>query len=500
MVPEPPSRDELRALGESLHLDLTDEELEDFEALVEGTLGMYETVQSASSAEQRSTPGAETRESSRATDDDPYNAWITRCDVSRDVDGPLSGWRIGLKDNVSLAGVEMTCGSAVMEGYVPSIDAEIVDRLLDAGGRIVGKNAMDDMAFAGNGSSGAFGPTVNPRSEDHLAGGSSAGGAAAVAAGEVDLAIGTDQGGSVRVPAAWTGVVGHKPTFGLVPYTGIVGLRHPLDHVGTFTNSTTDAARTLTVLAGRDPFDSRQPEPVPAERYERALDGDVTDLAVGVVEEGFGREGSDPAVDEMTRDAIDRLADAGATVESVSVPSFEIAPDVYTVAMLEGLVATVRSETLGYNRRGWHDTDLATAFGRLRRERGGALPATVKVGLLAGAYANDAFHATYYAKAMNLLEEMTETYDDLFDAYDLLAMPASPETAQRRRPNIGRIEFVARAWTSLANASVFNVTGHPALSVPAGQADGLSVGLQLVGERFADATVLNAGYALEGTG
>jgi amidase len=493
----PPTRAEIRELGADLYLDLTDEEVEQFRDLVAGSLGMYETIRDLGQPDHDLTPDRELDTGHRARENDPYNAWITRCEIEGDADGPLAGWEVGLKDTVSLAGVEMTCGSRVMEGYTPNVDATVVTRLLDAGATIVGKNNMDDMALGANGSTSAFGPIRNPHDDDHLAGGSSGGGAAAVAAGEVDLAIGGDQGGSVRAPAAWSGVVGFKPTHGLVPYTGIAGLENTIDHVGTFTETVSETARALSVLAGRDGHDPRQPASVPVSKYESALDDPLEDLSVAVVEEGFTREGSEERVNLRVHEALDVLEDGGATVEEVSMPIHEAASDVYTVALMEGALAAFEGEGLGHNWDGWYNVSWLESFGKFRRAQGGDFPPTVKLVLLTAAYTAEQYHSKFYAEAMNLRREITREYESLLESYDIAAMPTTPQTAQEHDPNIDGPEFIFRSWANLPNLSPFNVTGQPALSLPVHESDELPVGIQLVGSRHDDRTVLQAGDSLE---
>jgi amidase len=492
----PPTEQDIRELGEQLHLDLGPEEVADFRRLVADGLDAYETVREYADPTEGSRLGDRETGGRVPAAEDPYNAWITDCTVRTDAAGPLAGWDVAVKDNVAVAGVEMTCGSRVMEGYVPPRDATIVRRLLDAGARIVGKTNMDDFAFTGNGHSSAFGPTLNPHDDDYLAGGSSGGSAIAVAEGEAKLAIGADQGGSIRVPAAWTGTVGHKPTHGLVPYTGIVGIENTIDHVGPMARDVETVARALTVLAGRDPDDPRQPDEVPTRQYEDALDGDVSSLSVGVIEEGFDRPERTDRVNERTREGLAALEDRGATVETVSLPIHHDAVDIYTVALNEGTVAAVRGEGVGHNWRGRYDTAWVDAFGKFRRAHGGELPASVKYTLLVGAYTADRYHSRYYAKAMNLRREVRARYDEALETYDLLATPTTPQTPHEYVPDQDRFAFLDDAWGSLGNTCQFNATGHPAVSVPLEPVDGLPVGLQLVGSHFEDATVLNAASAL----
>ena len=202
---------------------------------------------------------------------DPLNAIVRRCSVKGSPSGRLAGKRVGLKDNICVAGIPSTSGSRVMAGYVPDMDATIVTRLLDAGAEIVAILNMDDFAFSGSGHISAYGPVLNPHDREHLAGGSSGGSAAALYYDDIDMTIGCDQGGSIRTPASWCGVVGLKPTFGLVPYTGIFSADATIDHVGPMGRSAVDVALMLEVIAGRDPLDPRQ-QNVPVQRYTEALD------------------------------------------------------------------------------------------------------------------------------------------------------------------------------------------------------------------------------------
>ena len=493
-----PTVDEIQDLGAQLHLDLTPAEAEAFRDRIADGLDAYETVRDHGQPATAS-PDRPYDAGHRVRDDDPYNAWITACDIRSERDGPLAGWDVAVKDNVAVGGVEMTCGSQVMEGYVPAGDATIVTRLLDAGARIVGKTNMDDMAFTGNGHTSAFGPTLNPHDPERVSGGSSGGSAIAVAEETVDLGIGADQGGSIRVPAAWCGVVGHKPTLGLVPYTGIAGIENTIDHVGPITRTVETAAEALTVLAGKDPKDPRQPDEVPVREYGADLTGDPTNLSVGVVEEGFTRPEASDAVNETVRAGLDALADAGATVESVSFPLHEDAVDIYSVALAEGTVAAFRGEGVGHNWLGWFNVDWIESFGKFRRAQGGDFPPSFKYNLLLGAYTSERYHSTYYAQAMNLRRDLREAYDDLLAEFDVLAMPTVPGLPKRYVPDQDIHAVLDDAWGSLANTCQFNATGHPALSVPTGTTAGLPVGTMFVGRHFDDETVLDAGRALEAT-
>lgn len=430
--------------------------------------------------------------------EDPLNAFVTRCWIEGAPEGLLAGYEIGVKDNVAVAGVEMTCGSKLFDGYVPRHDATIVTRLLDAGATITGKTNMEDMAFSGSGELSATGAVLNPVSRNHIAGGSSSGSAAAVVAGDVDVAIGGDQGGSIRIPAAWSGCVGHKPTHGLVPYTGIVGLGHSFDHVGPMATTVADCARTLDVLAGTDPLDPRQGTVVPPEAgYEAALDTSPEDVTIGVLEEGFGHETSEAGVDDGVRTALDDFEDRGAEVREVSVPMHLDGLPIWNAIVAEEFAALVRSEGVGHYGKGFYDTHLAAFFAKARRTRANDYLSTVKLTLIVGEYLATQYHGHYYAKAQNLRRELSSAYDEALTDVDVLAMPTTPGTAHELRDDLTRAETIERALSMLANTAPFDVSGHPGLSVPCGTVGGLPVGLMFVGERGADATVLAAGAAFE---
>ena len=493
---QPPTPAEIREYARRHHIDLTDQEVEDFEAAITETLLGYERLDQLPDYRPRVEYTDRDPGYRPGPDEDPLNAFVTKCKVTGADDGPLADYEVGLKDNVNLAGVELTVGSKLFEGYVPSTDATIVTRLLDAGATITGKLNMEDMAFSGSGELSATGPVLNPVDSDYIAGGSSSGSAAAVGNGDVDVAIGGDQGGSIRIPAAWSGLVGHKPTHSLVPYTGIVGLGRSFDHAGPICSTVDDCARVLNVIAGKDGLDPRQGV-VPTDDYREALSDDPSDVTVGVLEEGFDRETGESGVDETVRDALAAFEDAGATVTEVSVPMHLDGLTIWNAIALEETAATVDSEGVGHYGKGFYDTQLADAFGRARRSDADDYITTLKLTLVLGEYLADEYRGHYYAKAQNLSRKLAEEYDDALADVDVLAMPTTPQTAHAVDESISRLEAIDRALNMLHNTSPFDVTGHPATSVPAGTADGLPVGLMLIGERFDDATVLSSAYAFE---
>lgn len=493
----PPTAEDLLELGDRLWLNLTDDEVAAFLDLIESDMEAYETVRTYT-PEQR-LGGAEVRSRNAGTrvsrGDDPHNAWVSSCRISGADDGPLSGMEVAVKDNISVAGVEMTCGSSVVEGYAPDVDAVVVTRLLDAGADIVGKTNMDAMGTSTTGHS-AFGPIHHPTVEGRLAGGSSGGSAVVVANGDVDAALGTDQGGSVRIPAAHCGIVGLKPTYGLVPYTGCIGLEYAVDHPGPMARDVETVASLLSVIAGKSTTDARQPRSVTSESYASDLTGDVHGCSIGILQEGFEQPNGDERVLDVVRDAIDCFDACGASTEGVSIPMHANVDAIHTVTSSEGLVAAVSGEGLGHGPKTWYDTAWVDAFGKFRRAHGDEFPASLKLSLLMGAYTSKNYHSRYYGQGMNMILDLQDEYEAAFEEVDLLAMPTVAATAPEHKPEQDEFDRL-RADGQPSNTAPFNLTGHPAISVPVGTVDELPVGLMIIGPQFADDVVLNAGLVVQ---
>src|SRR5215218_7335142 len=299
---QPPDPAAIRRVGEHYGLGLSDADAAAFSPFVHGLLRSWDAVEELYAA---SVPTAPERSWTRPDPaDNPYNAWYVTTSITEAGEGPLSGTTVAVKDNTAVAGVPMMNGSATLEGFVPLRDATVVSRLLAAGATITGKAVCEDLCFSGGSHTSCTGPVRNPWDPSRTTGGSSSGSAALVAAGEVDLALGGDQGGSIRMPSAFSGIVGHKPTHGLVPYTGAFPIELTIDHLGPITRTVADAALALDVLAGRDGLDPRQPAGLTPQQYAAALGGDVSGLRVGVLAQGFGiEELSEPGVDETVRAA-----------------------------------------------------------------------------------------------------------------------------------------------------------------------------------------------------
>ncbi|AOW79411.1 amidase [Halodesulfurarchaeum formicicum] len=493
-----PSKSELAEIAASLGINLSDAELRDYLDLAEITLDDYETIQSTPEPDRKPTEFSyRDRSSGYKPTDNPYNAWITKTDIQPETGGPLAGKRVGLKDNIALAGVEMTAGSQLLRGYIPDIEAPVVQRLMDAGATISGKLNMDEFGFSASGDYSAYGTVTNPWDDDHLAGGSSSGCGAALAADEVDIAIGADQGGSIRIPASWCGVVGLSPTTGLVPYTGIIPMDFSIDHVGPMARSVEEVAEALDVLAGPDDIDPRQPADLPEHDYTETLGKDVSDITVAVLEEGFNHPESDDGVNAEVRAGIERLKAAGATIEEVSIPMHHDAPPIALLIWSYGGLQVLKQGAQGSLLEGWYNTKLSQIFSKSWQSSADQLTDAAKATLLAMEYLNQKQQNTLYAKAQNLSYALEDEYDRILAEADVIAMPTVPTKPLTDDPDLDRVDRVLRTFPPTKNTCPFVLTGHPSISVPVGTDDGLPVGLMLVADHFAEQTLLQVAQTVE---
>jgi amidase len=491
-----PTPSELVAVGKQLGMNLSEHDVTFFLETMAGSVGVYALLDGMSD----NLPPVKyprSRGHRPEGEENKYNAWYYKAEVKGAPTGKLAGKSVALKDNVCLAGVPMMNGASTLEGYVPDVDATIVTRILDAGGTIAGKVHCEYFCFSGGSHTGAAGPVHNPRKMGYSAGGSSSGSAAVVAAGEVPLSIGGDQGGSIRIPAAYCGIYGMKPTHGLVPYTGIMPIENTLDHTGPMSATVADNALLLEVLAGPDGLDPRQIG-VKTAAYTKALTGDASGLRIGVLKEGFGHAVSEPVVDALVRKGADRFKELGATVEEVSVPMHLVGPAIWTPIAVEGATwQMMNGNGYGFNWKGLYVTSLIDAHANWR-SRADELSETLKSTILFGQYVLNKHRGHYYAKAQNLARKLTAAYDAVLDRYDLLVMPTLPMRATKI-PGMGapRMETIERAFEMLGNTAPFDVTGHPAMTVPCGMSDGLPAGLMLVGKHWDESTVYRAAHAFE---
>lgn len=494
-----PTPMQLLAVAEQCGLSLTDEDVASFRGLMQGPVEAYNAV-AAMPDELPPVNYPRTVGVRPLPHENPHNAWYRKVSVKGAASGKLKGKTIALKDNIMLAGVPMMNGSATLEGFVPDFDATVVTRILDAGGEILGKVHCESFCMSGGSHTGATGPVHNPHKLGYSAGGSSSGSGVVVALGEADMAMGGDQGGSIRMPASFCGVYGMKPTWGLVPYTGIMPIEIFVDHTGPMTATVADNALLLEVIAGDDGYDPRIKAPK-VEDYTGALGGGVSGLRIGVLAEGFGHPNSEAAVSESVREAAKRLGSLGATVEDVSIPMHALGGAIWTPIGVEGMTQTMMfGDGYGLSRSDLYSTALMKAH-RGWRMQAQALSETTKLFLLLGTYINNNFGSRHYGKAVNLSRRLTAAYDAAFKDYDLLLMPTTPMKAPPLPPpNATREEYVGRALEMLANTAPFDISHHPAMSLPCGMVDGLPVGLMLVGRHFEETTIYRAAHAFEKAG
>ena len=491
----------LQRIAAAHHFELDKEELRAFKASIAASLRGFERLQAM---EEPAVPlkyarGGGTRP---AREQNPHGGWAWKSSVRGAPEGPLQGKTIVVKDNVAVAGMPMINGSPLLEGYVPSADATIVTRILDAGGEIVGKAVCENLCFSGGSHTSYPEPVRNPRDPGRMAGGSSSGSAALVAAGACDMAIGGDQGGSIRIPSAWCGIVGLKPTWGLVPYTGAFPIEPSLDHVGPMAATVREVALLLDVIAGRDGVDPRQvntPFELPSHAVQ--LGGGPRGLRIGILQEGFGSERADARAESAVKEAAARFEKLGCQVAPVTIPLHRSGLDIWSGIATEGAWSTmVRDNAMGHGFEAAFDVRLIDTYGKARRAQAQQYSATVKAVILLGQYLDEAYGGMLYAKAQNLRRVLRGAYDDALSRFDLLLMPTTPQLPPPLPQHPGLDEYLGVALDMMANTAAFDATGHPAMSLPCGQVDGLPVGMMLVGRRFDEGSILRAAYGFEQAG
>ncbi len=513
MPTSPLSADRVAATAASLGMDLSDAEAERFAERVNEELPGYAALDGFAGDEADRDVALRDVRYDPGPDDDPLNAFITRCTVEGADDGPLSGLDVAVKDNVALAGVPLTCGSRVFEGVVPGSNASVADRLLDAGARIVGKTNMDELAYGPTSETSQFGPVRNPADEARVAGGSSSGSAAAVAAGggsgsysgsaAVDAALGSDTGGSVRIPASFCGVVGFKPTWGAVPRDGFVDLAYTLDHIGPLARDVETAALVFDAVAGYDPRDpsSALAREIPVGECAASLSDapEVGDLSLGVPEELFADHVSAP-VRERVEGVVKSLAAAGAEIERVSLPTVPESVYVWNAITNTELAAAFRRYGIPIERPGPFDSVRTDGMAAAIRGSGVGFGDVVREKTILGSHLLDRYGGRHYVRARNACARLREEFAAALDGRDALVSPTMPVVA----PELGAWQAHSYGASDdgidvpLAyNTRPANLAGVPAISVPAGEVDGLPIGVQFVGERSDDAHLLRVARTFE---
>lgn len=431
--------------------------------------------------------------------EDPYRAWLWRCDIGGG-DGLLAGKTVSFKDHISVASIPQVFTSQAMEGFVPDVDATIVTRVLAAGGHVTGKHMM-------NGFNGDYGRPLNPHDPERMTGGSSSGSGAALAAGEVDISFGGDQGGSIRLPAAYCGVVGLKPTFGLVSHFGAgFAFEQSVDHVGPMARAVEDVARGLQAVAGYDELDPRQRRGIPDELDVLSdLDGGVKGLRIGILEEGFA-DPIEPEVGAGVMAAIGVLERLGAEVRRISVPAHTELSAAYAGLVFEGALALFQTGFFGTGAKTYYPVPVITAISRMWAQHADLLPARTKMNLLVGLLSRQTYHGGVYAKAHNARAAYIAAFDRALAEVDILALPTARTVAPYPDPvpadPLAAVEMTLRRnWMLMptaGNTKPTNYTGHPALAVPCGKVGKLPISLQLIGRHMEDGLLLRAAHAYQG--
>jgi aspartyl-tRNA(Asn)/glutamyl-tRNA(Gln) amidotransferase subunit A len=405
--------------------------------------------------------------------------------------GPLAGIPTAIKDVMCTKGVRTTCGSKMLDNFVPVYTSTAVQRLLDDGIVMTGKTNMDEFAMGSSTENSAFYPTRNPWDLNRVPGGSSGGSAAVVAADEAIFSLGSDTGGSIRQPAALCGIVGMKPTYGLVSRYGLVAFASSLDQIGPFTKDVTDCAIVLNHLVGHDKKDSTSVE-IDKPDYTKSLVNSFKGLKIGVPKELMA-EGIDPKVKEVIDNALKLMAQNGAVVAETSLPNLEYGLSAYyIIAPAEASSNLARFDGVRYGYRAADPEDLMDMYTRTRAEGFGD---EVKRRIMLGTYALSAgYYDAYYGKAQKARTLIVRDFSKAFEDYDVLVSPTSPTTAFKIGEKTG--DPLQMYLSDICTIPV-NLAGLPGISIPCGTVDGLPVGLQIIGKALDEETLLRVAYSFE---
>jgi aspartyl-tRNA(Asn)/glutamyl-tRNA(Gln) amidotransferase subunit A len=430
------------------------------------------------------------------------NAYITKTfdsalDEAKRIDGlsekpPLAGMLISIKDNICTKGIQTTCGSKILTGFIPPYDATVISKLKASGAIIIGKTNMDEFAMGSSTENSFFGPTRNPWNLEHVPGGTSGGSAAAVAANETIVALGSDTGGSIRQPASFCGVVGLKPTYGRVSRFGLIAHASSFDQIGPITKDVTDAALLMKVISGYDPADSTSAEIGVPDYISCLLEEELKDIKIGIPVEYFA-EGIDPEVKSSVLQAISLISENGATCENVSMPHTEYAISCYYILVSsEASSNLARYDGVQYGLR----IDGENLIDMYRRTRTEGFGDEVKRRIMLGTYSLSAgYYDAYYLKAQKVRRLIKQDFDKAFEKYDALITPVSPSPAFK----IGdKISDPLQMYLADIYTVTINLAGLPAINVPCGfSKDGLPIGLQIICKPFDEQTLLKVAFALE---
>ncbi|CUU47637.1 Asp-tRNA(Asn)/Glu-tRNA(Gln) amidotransferase subunit GatA [Clostridium beijerinckii] len=407
--------------------------------------------------------------------------------------GRLAGIPIAIKDNICTEGVNTTCASKMLEDFIPPYDATVIKKLLAEDAIIIGKTNMDEFAMGSSNENSAFKKTLNPRDITRVPGGSSGGSAAAVAAKFAPVSLGSDTGGSIRQPAAFCGVVGLKPTYGLVSRFGLIAFGSSLDQIGPFSNSVEDSAYILNIISGTDEYDSTSIRDLKEIDYTAGLQDGIKGMKIGVPEEFFG-EGLDEEIKESVKNSLDKLKELGAEVETFSLPIIkEGLAAYYIMSSAEASTNLDRYDGIRYGYKTPNYTNLDELVENSRTEGFGA---EVKRRIMLGTYAlASGYYDAYYKKADAFRRKLRYDLKKTFEKYDLIVGPVSPVLPFK----IGekKADPLAMYLADIYTINV-NLAGNPAISIPAGKSkEGLPIGIQLMGDMLCEEKIFKAAYSLE---
>ncbi|MEQ9233363.1 Asp-tRNA(Asn)/Glu-tRNA(Gln) amidotransferase subunit GatA [Coleofasciculus sp. E2-BRE-01] len=408
--------------------------------------------------------------------------------------GMLAGIPIGIKDNMCTKGIPTTCASRILENFVPPYESTVTQKLKDAGAVMVGKTNLDEFAMGSSCETSAYQQTANPWDLSRVPGGSSGGSATAVAASECVVAIGSDTGGSIRLPASFCGIVGMKPTYGLVSRYGLVAYASSLDQIGPFGRSVEDAAILLNAIAGYDPNDSTSLK-LEIPDYTKSLQPDLKSkgLKIGIIKETFG-EGLDPVIAKTVQQAIDQLKSLGAEVQEISCPRFRYGlPAYYIIAPSEASANLARYDGVKY---GFRTPEAENLLEMYKKTRAAGFGAEVKRRIMLGTYALSAgYYDAYYLKAQKVRTLIKQDFEQAFEKVDVLVCPTAPTPPFKAGEKIS--DPLTMYLSDLMTIPV-NLSGLPGMSIPCGFDDqGLPIGMQLIGKVLGEEQVFQVAYAYE---
>ncbi len=411
---------------------------------------------------------------------------------SGELTGPLAGVPVAIKDNMCTKDMLTSCSSKILSNFIPAYSATAVEKLEAAGAVMIGKTNMDEFAMGSTTETSCYGVTRNPANPGHVPGGSSGGSAAAVAAGECFMALGSDTGGSIRLPASYCGVVGMKPTYGTVSRYGLIAYGSSLDQIGPLTKDVRDAAALLSVIAGHDKKDSTS---IPREDtdFTGALVKDVKGMKIGIPRDYFG-DGLNEEVKKAVLSAAERLKAAGAVLEEVDLGRVEYAiPAYYTIATAEASSNLERFDGIKYGYRAENYEGLHPMYKKTRSEGFGA---EVKRRIMLGSFVlSSGYYDAYYLKALRVKALIKKAFDEAFSRYDVILGPVAPTTA----PKLGEsLSDPLKMYLGDIYTISVNLAGLPGISLPCGKdSQGLPIGVQLIGDCFAEKKLIRAAYTLE---